>query len=125
MRNYIFVIASFLFFTIILSSCSSTGINQETTLKVPASTALGKIKPGMSIEQVGKILGEPTDQIVAPTWKEYVPIYNLFGYGTMMTINYYRGLGEIQFTNNVSSDEGYFVEFIKYDPKESGNAIIK
>ncbi|MCP4177457.1 MAG: outer membrane protein assembly factor BamE [bacterium] len=125
MRNYIFVIASFLFFAIILSSCSSTGINKETTLKVPSNTTLGKVKPGMSIEQVGKILGEPTDQVVAPTWKEYIPIYNLLGYGTMMTINYYKGIGEIQFASSDDSKEGYFVEYIKYDPNESGNAIIK
>jgi hypothetical protein len=125
MRNYIFVIASFCFFAIILASCSQTGINSNTTLKVPTDTALSKIKSGMSIEHVNEILGEPTDQVVAPTWKEYIPLYSSFGYGTMMTINYYKGLGEIQFSNNASSKKGYFVEYTKYDPNESGNAIIE
>lgn len=78
---------------------------------IPPDCPLAKIKGGMGKRQVMDILGPPKDQELYSTGKAYIPFY--FGSDVVRWVYYYKGLGQIHF-----SDER--VMEIMYDPTEDG-----
>lgn len=82
-------------------------------LPIPPDCPLAKIREGMGAKQVIDILGQPTDQEIYSTGKQWIPFY--FGSDVIRTVCYYKGIGQIHF----SAPAGRVVEII-YDPTEDG-----
>ena len=84
---------------------------QVSKTPIPPDSPFAKIKEGMGQKQVTEILGQPKDQEVYNTGKQWIPFY--VGSDIMRTVYYYKGLGQIHFTG------GRVMEVI-YDPTEDG-----
>ncbi len=78
---------------------------------IPPDCPLAKIKEGMGQGQVLDILGPWKDLEAYSTGKQWIPFY--FGSDVYRTVVYYKGLGQIHFS------DGRVVE-IMYDPAEDG-----
>jgi outer membrane protein assembly factor BamE (lipoprotein component of BamABCDE complex) len=88
---------------------------------IPPDSPLAKIKVGMRMQEVIKILGAPTDQNSYSTGKAWIPFY--YGDDVRRTAYYYKGLGRVIFNGgNVFGGGGGDVIRVDYDPSESGMA---
>ena len=85
----------------------------------PADSKLALVKKGMKMSEVVKILGEPTDRHQYVTGKAFIPWY--FGDDASRVEWHYRGLGRVVLTGGGAFGQGGgIVEWVDYDPKESG-----
>ncbi|MCC6763953.1 MAG: hypothetical protein IT293_04740 [Deltaproteobacteria bacterium] len=85
----------------------------------PAGSPLAKITKGMAMSEVVKILGEPTDRNQYVTGKAFIPWY--FGDDVTRIAWHYKGLGRVVFTGGGAwGQQGGQVEWVDYDPKETG-----
>ncbi len=85
----------------------------------PAGSPLAKITKGMAMSDVVKILGQPTDQNQYATGKAFIPWY--FGDDVTRIEWHYKGLGRVVFTGGGAwGQRGGQVEWVDYDPKETG-----
>jgi len=88
------------------------------TGKPRPGSKFAKVQPGMSRQEVENLIGLPTSRDGHITGKQYIPFY--FGGDTYRTDWYYKGEGELTFSNNsyVSSNESLI--YIRVDAKASG-----
>lgn len=85
----------------------------------PADSKLAKVTKGMTMSEVVKILGEPTDRHQYVTGKAFIPWY--FGDDASRVEWHYRGLGRVVLTGGGAFGQGGGnVEWVDYDPKETG-----
>jgi hypothetical protein len=85
----------------------------------PAGSPLAKITKGMAMSEVVTILGEPTDRNQYLTGKAFIPWY--FGDDVTRIEWHYKGLGRVVFTGGGAwGQRGGAVEWVDYDPKETG-----
>ncbi len=90
-----------------------------TAVAVPASSPLARVQVGMSKQEVGNILGMPTNQVSYSTGKAWIPFY--FGDDARRSEWSYKGLGRVVFNDgNVFGGGGGHVERVDYDPSETG-----
>lgn len=85
----------------------------------PADSTLAKVTKGMTMSEVVKILGEPTDRHQYVTGKAFIPWY--FGDDVSRVEWHYRGLGRVVLTGGGAFGQGGgVVEWVDYDPTETG-----
>ena len=85
----------------------------------PAGSPLAKITKGMAMSDVAQILGQPTDQNQYVTGKAFIPFY--YGDDVSRIEWHYKGLGRVVFTGGGAwGQRGGVVEWVDYDPKETG-----
>ena len=87
----------------------------------PANSPFAKIQPGMSEQEVAKIVGFPDDSHAYITGKAFIPWY--FGPDQSRFVGYYKGKGRIVFSggNQWGAGRGKVVR-VEYDPTEDGIA---
>ena len=88
----------------------------------PADSPFGKLKIGMSYEEVIAIVGKPTNQHDFCTGKHRIPFY--FGDDRARTEAFFKGMGKLDF---YGADGGFWgkcgmqkilgLVYIEYDPK--------
>jgi hypothetical protein len=91
----------------------------------PADSPFGKLKIGMSYEEVIAIVGKPTNQHDFCTGKHRIPFY--FGDDRARTEAFFKGMGKLDF---YGADGGFWgkcgmqkilgLVYIEYDPKATG-----
>ena len=91
----------------------------------PADSAFGKLKIGMSYEEVIAITGTPTNKHDFCTGKQHIPFY--FGDDRARTEVFFKGLGKLDF---YGAEGGFFgkcgmkkilgLVYIEYDPNATG-----
>ena len=91
----------------------------------PADSPFGKLKIGMSYEEVIAIVGKPTNQHDFCTGKHRIPFY--FGDDRARTEAFFKGMGKLDF---YGADGGFWVKccmqkilglvYIDYYPKATG-----
>ena len=91
----------------------------------PADSPFGKLKIGMSYEEVIAIVGKPTNQHDFCTGKHRIPFY--FGDDRARTEAIFKGMGKLDF---YGADGGFWgkcgmqkilgLVYIEYDPKATG-----
>jgi hypothetical protein len=85
----------------------------------PADSPLAKIHKGMPMGQVAEILGQPSDQHQYVTGKAFIPWY--YGDDVTRVQWHYKGVGRVIFTGGGAFGQGGgAVEWVEYDPTESG-----
>ena len=85
----------------------------------PADSKLAKVTKGMTMSEVVKILGEPTDRHQYVTGKAFIPWY--FGGDASRVEWHYRRLGRVVLTGGGTFGQGGGnVEWVDYDPTETG-----
>ena len=82
---------------------------------IPKNHPFAKIHEGMTPEEVGKILGEPTGRHEYPTAKNWIPFYH--GSDTWRSEWLYKGKGSIVFTHNRYSGSTTVLEVL-YNPAQ-------
>jgi hypothetical protein len=93
----------------------------------PADHPFGKLKIGMSYEEVIAIVGKPSNQHDFCTGKHRIPFY--FGDDRARTEAFFKGMGKLDFNG---ADGGFFgkcnmrkildLVYIEYDPAATGEA---
>jgi len=91
----------------------------------PADHPFGKLKIGMSYEEVIAIVGKPSNQHDFCTGKHRIPFY--FGDDRARTEAFFKGMGKLDFNG---ADGGFFgrcnmskildLVYIEYDPAATG-----
>ena len=91
----------------------------------PADSPFGKLKIGMSYEEVIAIVGKPTNMHDFCTGKHRIPFY--FGDDRARTEAFFKGMGKLDF---YGADGGFWgkcgmqkilgLVYIEYDPKATG-----
>ncbi|MBS1144585.1 MAG: hypothetical protein H6R14_1991 [Proteobacteria bacterium] len=91
----------------------------------PPDSPFGKLKIGMSYEEVIAIVGKPTNQHDFCTGKHRIPFY--FGDDRARTEAFFKGMGKLDFHG---ADGGFWgrcgmqkilgLIYIEYDPKATG-----
>jgi hypothetical protein len=101
---------------LVLSSCASGGGGSAPAADAtpaPAGSALAKVQPGMSDEEVRSLLGSPDDSKNYMTGKAFIPFY--FGPDTHRSDWVYHGQGTVVFRRNRYSG-GLEVIHTAYEP---------
>ncbi|MFJ4348269.1 hypothetical protein [Pseudomonas sp. NPDC089401] len=102
------------------TAACSNGLTQPAppAKPAPAGTPFAKIKPGMSLQQVHDLIGQPTENINTITGKAYIPFY--FGNDATRIIDLYKGQGRIVYTGAGATGVNFRVHEVRYDKSESG-----
>ncbi|MHB1513219.1 MAG: hypothetical protein ACYCTF_12625 [Acidiferrobacter sp.] len=77
-----------------------------------------KLRPGMSRQEVQGLIGPPTSTAGHITGKQFIPFY--FGGDTYRTDWYYKGEGELTFSQRYFGSPAEGLIYIRVNPKESG-----
>jgi len=85
---------------------------------VPSDSKLARVRPGMSPEEVEKILGEPTSRNAYVTGKAFIPFY--YGPDQARTGWFYKGLGRVVFETGGGFRGTLRVQRVEHDPDEDG-----
>jgi hypothetical protein len=85
----------------------------------PAGSPLAKVKEGMGMREVSDLLGQPSDQHSYVTGKAWIPYY--YGDDMARIQWHYKGMGRVIFSGGGPyGQEGGKVQWVEYDPAESG-----
>ena len=77
---------------------SADGLIEGEIVGTPApGSKFDKLQIGMTLEQVEKLIGQPNDKDSRITGKQYQPFY--FGGDTQRTEAFYKGEGQLTFSN--------------------------
>ncbi|AXS80913.1 hypothetical protein [Dechloromonas sp. HYN0024] len=92
----------------------------------PADSAFGKLKIGMSYEEVLAIVGKPTSENSWCTGKQHIPFY--FGSDRGRAEANFKGMGQLKFNSDVSlypfrickADKPTTLIHVNYNPESTG-----
>lgn len=108
------------------AAASAAEANPVVVGNPPADHPFGKLKIGMSYEEVIAIVGKPTNQRDFCTGKHHIPFY--FGDDRARTESFFKGMGKLDFNG---ADGGFFgkcnmrkildLVYIEYDPQATGD----
>ncbi len=90
----------------------------QPAVPIPADSPFAKVKNGMSMEQVQATIGQPTSQHHYVTGKAWIPFH--YGGDNSRITFYYKGIGEIVFSQDSAFTSGFSVMEVDYDPTEPG-----
>ncbi len=85
---------------------------------IPPDSPFAKVKNGMSMEQVQATIGPPTSQHAYVTGKAWIPFH--YGGDNSRVTAYYKGIGEIVYSQDSAFTSGYSVMEVDYDPTDPG-----
>lgn len=127
-RFFIRLAFSALAFAAIFTAHAEEAANPEAAAIVgnpPAEHPFGKLKIGMSYEEVIAIVGKPTNIHDFCTGKHRIPFY--FGDDRARTETFFKGMGKLDFNG---ADGGFWgkcgmqkilgLVYIEYDPQATG-----
>lgn len=102
------------------STASKAAEAPETkpSVPIPADSPFAKVKTGMSMEQVQATIGPPTSQHAYATGKAWIPFH--YGGDNSRVTAYYKGIGEIVYSQDSAFTSGYSVLEVDYDPTDPG-----
>ncbi|MFO1488928.1 MAG: hypothetical protein U1F65_10660 [Verrucomicrobiota bacterium] len=90
----------------------------KPSVPVPADSPFAKIKPGMGMNEVYALIGQPTDTSSHITGKSFIPYY--YGGDTHRMEAIYKGQGRIVFSPRHAFTGDMEVVEINYNPNERG-----
>lgn len=112
--------------SLLISGCATSKITQN----IPKDSKFAQVKLDMTLDEVERILGPPTDVKTETTGNEWIPVYNMLPSDVYECTYYYKGQGNIVFTSRESMPimrgksadvmAALFVRKINYDPTEYG-----
>lgn len=85
---------------------------------IPSDSKLAQVRPGMSPDEVQRLLGEPTTRNAYVTGKAFIPFY--YGPDQARTGWFYKGLGRVVFETGPGFGTTLRVQRVEYDPNEDG-----
>ena len=101
------------------SVLSEDGLVKGEIVGTPApESKFSKLKIGMSLEQVEKLIGRPNNSDSRITGKQYQPFY--FGGDTQRTEAFYKGEGQLTFSNTHPDSAADTLIRIMVDPNAAG-----
>ncbi|WP_298135137.1 hypothetical protein [Acidiferrobacter sp.] len=77
-----------------------------------------KVRPGMSRQEVQSLIGPPTSIETHITGKQFIPFY--FGGDNYRTDWYYKGEGELTFSQRNFGTSAEILMYIRVNPKATG-----
>lgn len=99
---------------------SADGLIKGEIVGTPApGSKFDKLQIGMTLEQVEKLIGQPNDTDSRITGKQYQPFY--FGGDTQRTEAYYKGEGQLTFSNRHPDSSADTLIRIMVNPNATGN----
>jgi hypothetical protein len=90
----------------------------QPAVPIPADSPFAKVKTGMSMEQVQATIGPATSQHAYATGKAWIPFH--YGGDNSRVTAYYKGIGEIVYSQDSAFSSGYSVLEVDYDPTDPG-----
>jgi hypothetical protein len=99
---------------------SADGLIKGEVIGTPApGSKFDKLQIGMSLEQVEKLIGQPNDTDSRITGKQYQPFY--FGGDTQRTEAFYKGEGQLTFSNRHPDSAADTLIRIMVNPNATGS----
>lgn len=99
---------------------SADGLVKGEIVGTPApSSKFAQLQIGMKLEQVKKLIGQPNHSDSRITGKQYQPFY--FGGDTQRTEAFYKGEGQLTFSNTQPDNAADTLIKITVNPNTSGN----
>jgi hypothetical protein len=99
---------------------SADGLIKGEIIGTPApGSKFDKLQIGMTLEQVKKLIGQPNDTDSRITGKQYQPFY--FGGDTLRTEVFYKGEGQLTFSNKHPDSAADTLIKIMVNPNATGN----
>jgi hypothetical protein len=99
---------------------SADGLIKGEIVGTPApGSKFDKLQIGMTLEQVEKLIGQPNDADSRITGKQYQPFY--FGGDTQRTEAYYKGEGQLTFSNTHPDSAADTLIIILVNPNATGS----
>jgi hypothetical protein len=99
---------------------SADGSIKGEIIGTPApGSKFDKLQIGMTLEQVKKLIGQPNDTDSRITGKQYQPFY--FGGDTQRTEVFYKGEGQLTFSNKHPDNAADTLIKIMVNPNATGN----
>lgn len=99
---------------------SADGLIKWEIIGTPApGSKFDKLQIGMTLEQVENLIGRPNDTDSRITGKQYQPFY--FGGDTQRTEAYYKGEGQLTFSNRHPDSAADTLIRIMVNPNATGN----
>jgi len=92
--------------------------NNYPTGKPRRGSKFAKLRVGMSRQEVMRIIGPPTSQDTHVTGKQFIPFY--FGGDMYRSDWYYRGEGELTFSQVAYESPNQDLIYIRVDRKSTG-----
>ena len=99
---------------------TSQGVEGEIVGTPAMGSRFSRVAIGMSVKQVSDLIGEPTDQSSHITGKSFIPFY--FGGDASRIEYFYKGEGQLSFSNASFGSGNYVLTRIEVNPAESGYA---
>jgi hypothetical protein len=90
----------------------------QPAVPIPPDSPFAKVKTGMSMEQVSATIGPPSSQRAYATGKAWIPFH--YGGDNSRVTAYYKGIGEIVYSQDSAFSSGYSVMEVDYDPTDPG-----
>jgi hypothetical protein len=90
----------------------------QPAVPIPPDSPFAKVKTGMSMEQVSATIGAPSSQRAYATGKAWIPFH--YGGDNSRVTAYYKGIGEIVYSQDSAFSSGYSVMEVDYDPTDPG-----